>query len=212
VTPVRGNPDTRLSLIRAAERLFGERGVDGVSMREVAREAGQRNHSAVLYYFADKAALIDALLARHSDPIQRDWSATLAHIAATRPQGASLAELVSLLVRPLVRKIDDPDGGRDYLFVVADLVTSRSQPLLQFPATMAPGILELQGALLRHMPPLPPALLAARMLRVAATMYCSIADYARMHGDGSDLSRDAFADDLIASLHALFEAPAQLDT
>ena len=33
---------TRLQLIRAAERLLAERGVDAVSLREINREADQR--------------------------------------------------------------------------------------------------------------------------------------------------------------------------
>ena len=38
-------------LLLAAERLFAARGVDGVSLRQVNVEAGQRNLSAAHYHF-----------------------------------------------------------------------------------------------------------------------------------------------------------------
>src|SRR6185369_10814700 len=59
---------TRAALLRAAERLFAERGVDRVSMREVAAAAGQSDYPAVLSHFSDKREMLDAVLERHSDP------------------------------------------------------------------------------------------------------------------------------------------------
>ena len=42
---------TRQALLDAAERLFAERGVNWVSMREIVRESQQHNTSAALYHF-----------------------------------------------------------------------------------------------------------------------------------------------------------------
>jgi AcrR family transcriptional regulator len=50
-------------LLNAAERLFGERGIEAVSLREIAAAAGQKNNSAVSYHFCDKQGLVDALIA-----------------------------------------------------------------------------------------------------------------------------------------------------
>lgn len=50
-------------LLKAAGRLFAQHGVEETSLREIAIEAGQRNVSAVRYYFGDKRGLIDALIA-----------------------------------------------------------------------------------------------------------------------------------------------------
>ena len=38
---------TKIKIIEAAERLFAQKGIDKVSTREIAREAGQKNHSAL---------------------------------------------------------------------------------------------------------------------------------------------------------------------
>lgn len=200
----RKTADTRLTLLRAAERLFAERGVDAVSMREIAAAAGQANHSAVLYHFADKRELLNSLLERHSDPIQAAWSVTVEHMAAEGRD--SLEELVGLMVRPLVGKLDDPDGGAAYLLIVADLVTSRSFPITTMPAVSAPGILALSAAMMRHIADIPPTLLQLRMMRVANVLYGSIANYQGLVAVGFDIPRDAFVRDLIVSLVALVSA------
>lgn len=197
----RDSADTRLALLRAAERLFAEKGVDAVSMRQIAAAAGQGNHSAVHYHFADKKTLINAVLERHSDPIQAGWIATVAHLAAQDRD--SLEELVGLMVRPLVQKLDDPDGGADYLLVVAELVTSRSFPITEMPATAAPGIMALSAAMMRRMAAVPMHLMPLRMMRSAAVLYTSIADYHRLVKVGMPIPREEFVNDLIASMVGL---------
>ena len=57
----RGNA-TRNELKRAARRLFAERGIAAVGMREVVEAAGQRNAAAVHYYFGSKDDLLRELL------------------------------------------------------------------------------------------------------------------------------------------------------
>lgn len=54
--------DTRTKLILAAERLFGERGIDAVPLREVVAAAGQRNASALLYHIGGREELVHAIL------------------------------------------------------------------------------------------------------------------------------------------------------
>jgi AcrR family transcriptional regulator len=56
-----------LRLVVAAERLFAQRGIDGVSLRQIAAEAGSANNSAVHYHFGSKQGLIVAIF-RHRLP------------------------------------------------------------------------------------------------------------------------------------------------
>ena len=53
--------DARERLLLAAERLIAELG-PGVPLRDIAAAAGQRNNSAVQYYFGSRDGLIDAIL------------------------------------------------------------------------------------------------------------------------------------------------------
>jgi AcrR family transcriptional regulator len=48
-------------MILAAEQPFAENGVDGVSLREIAVAAGQRNNSAAQYHFGTKQGLVEAV-------------------------------------------------------------------------------------------------------------------------------------------------------
>jgi AcrR family transcriptional regulator len=63
---------TSLQLLLTAERLFAERGFAGVSLRQIAAEAGSANNSAVAYHFGSKAGLVEAIYAyRHPALVQR---------------------------------------------------------------------------------------------------------------------------------------------
>ncbi|MCB2052022.1 MAG: TetR/AcrR family transcriptional regulator [Novosphingobium sp.] len=55
------NLDSRTKLILAAEVLFAREGIDGVSLRQVAAHAGQRNHHAVQYHFGTREDLVQAI-------------------------------------------------------------------------------------------------------------------------------------------------------
>src|SRR5215831_7802458 len=51
----------RAALVESAERLFAERGIEAVSLRDVCAAAGQRNHSAAQYHFGDRQGLVAAV-------------------------------------------------------------------------------------------------------------------------------------------------------
>src|SRR6266508_3645727 len=52
---------TRERVLQAADRLWGERGVRGASLDDIAREAAVTKPT-VYYYFADKSALFTAVV------------------------------------------------------------------------------------------------------------------------------------------------------
>lgn len=113
---------TRALLIRAAERLFAERGVDAVSLREINREAAQRNATALQYHFGDKPGLIRAILAKHDAGIDESRNRLLDE--AESDGALDLERFSGALVLPAAEKLADPDGGRAYLRIVAQLVNS----------------------------------------------------------------------------------------
>jgi AcrR family transcriptional regulator len=56
----RPRPDRRAQIVQVAYRLIAERGLEGLRFSDVAREAGI-NNGTLLYYFASKNALIQAV-------------------------------------------------------------------------------------------------------------------------------------------------------
>jgi AcrR family transcriptional regulator len=197
--------DTRLALMRAAEQLFAQQGVDRVSLREIAIAAGQRNVSAATYHFGSKREMIEAILERHSRPIQTDWATALQQDSERK---LTLQQLAELLVRPIVAKIDDPDGGRCYLEICGELVASRSFPLIGMRVASTQGAAELALRVSGHGPKLPAMLTVLRATRIAGLLYCSIGDYLRLTANGVEIPRDLFVADLVLTIVATVKAEA----
>ena len=84
---------TRNELKRAARRLFAERGIAAVGMREVVEAAGQRNAAAVHYYFGSKDDLLRELLIDGADLIEARRKA-LIDDAERKGAGMTLRDLV----------------------------------------------------------------------------------------------------------------------
>ena len=123
---------TPARLLEAAERLFAERGIDAVSLREITRESGARNAIAVQYHFTDRAGVVAAIVAKHEPGIEAARHALLDEYEASVVGGggraaAELRPLAAALVRPPAAKLSDPDGGPEYLRIQADLL-SRPRP------------------------------------------------------------------------------------
>jgi AcrR family transcriptional regulator len=110
--------DTRTLILRSAERLFAEHGIDGASLREINRAAGQSNTGAVQYYFGGREGLVLAVIARHrhDDEIRRHTLLDEYERAGVQDRRA----LAAALVIPLAAKLDDADGGRRYLQISAE--------------------------------------------------------------------------------------------
>lgn len=112
--------DGRSKLIEAAEYLFAESGIDGPSLREIARTAGQQNTSAVQYHFGDRDKLLKAVLSKHVGDIERRRHSILDHQELA--QRSETMDLAAALVLPAVAKLDDAAGGPEYLQIVSEIV------------------------------------------------------------------------------------------
>ena len=116
---------TRLRILLAAEQLFAERGVDGVSLREIGAAAGQRNNSAVQYHFGDRDGLLRALYELRLEPLNLRRTELLDALTA-EGRTADLVALVDAYARPL---FEVADGTTWYArFVARDLSQGPSGP------------------------------------------------------------------------------------
>lgn len=122
--------DPKSAMIEIAERLIGERGLDVVSMRDVATAAGQRNNSAVQYHFGSRDGLILQVLRRRLVQLDADRRERLVRIDE-EGLGADQATLVWVLFEPIVDLLRSQPDARHY-----------ARFLQRVGPVMAPGIPE----------------------------------------------------------------------
>lgn len=91
--------ETRRRIIEAAERLFAQRGIARVSLREILAAAGQRHKAAVRYHFGSKQRLIEEILDHRVGAIDQHRSALLTAIEAGG-NGDPLRAIVEAQVQP----------------------------------------------------------------------------------------------------------------
>jgi len=101
--------DTREHLLLTAERLFAQRGIDAVSVREILAAAGQRNKNAAQYYFGGREGLITALVTARSEALNRRREVLLDEVESSERRN-DLRALCTVLVAPLAEALDDPDN------------------------------------------------------------------------------------------------------
>jgi AcrR family transcriptional regulator len=106
--------ETRVLLVESAERLIGERGVHGVSLREIGAEAGQRNTGAVRYHFGTKKQLVDAVFEHRMVAINQRRLAFVAELDAAG-QGHELRGLIEAFLHPLAEVLGEPGRPSWYL-------------------------------------------------------------------------------------------------
>jgi AcrR family transcriptional regulator len=144
--------ETRRDLVTAAERLFAARGIDTPSLREITREAGQRNTSALQYHFGDREELLRAVLAKHERDVDRHRHAVLEQHALNGD--TELGSLAGALVLPYVAKLDDADGGREYLQVVGEVIARPARFAAVLPSvTTSPSMVRWSRAVEPLLPP-----------------------------------------------------------
>jgi AcrR family transcriptional regulator len=79
---------THAQILDTAERHFAEHGFDGVTMRNIAMDAGLRNQASLYHHFRDKRALYEATIARGVEPIT---ALLVQHSPVALPAGAGVA-------------------------------------------------------------------------------------------------------------------------
>jgi AcrR family transcriptional regulator len=112
--------ETKLSILRTAERLFAEHGFRATSLRAITAEA-QANLGAVNYHFSSKDELILAVLKRRMMPLNAERLALLDKFE-TKAGGKPVAvrEILEALFRPVLELVARPSkGGRYFLRLLA---------------------------------------------------------------------------------------------
>jgi AcrR family transcriptional regulator len=197
--------DVRSDLVAAAERLFVDRGLDAVSLREVVAEAGATNASAIQYHFGGRSGLVRAVLDKHAPAVEARRHALL---DAYEARGVDdLRDLAAAYVRPLATELDDPDGGPGYLQLLADLM---NRPNLSF-ATDAEDPADSTARWRALVAPLlDPE--AVRLHRRFVAMQFTLTDLARRARNRPDGATARYTSHLVDLVTAVLTAPLSDET
>lgn len=222
-TPTSRSQATQARLIAVAERLFAERGIEGVTLIEINQAAGQRNRNACRYHFGDRNGLLQAILDKHVPGITARRNALLDRFDAAVAAGAAgkkaLRLAVQAFVQPNAEKLFDADGGKEYVRINAQLVVLQTQSYSNPDA--APLTVQDTSRLTRALrvalgeERFPEAILQQRLLLAAMLLAHSLADHSRM-GDalapGAAADTDIFISNLEDSVIGLLTAPVSTNT
>jgi AcrR family transcriptional regulator len=145
--------DTKGRILDAAERLMGAEGLD-VPLRAITAEAGV-NLAAVNYHFQSKDALLDAIIARRFEPVNRRRLELLDRVEGESLEGPlPLEPVLEAFFRPVFESGADmshlrPLIGRIYSAPTEFLKRVYSRHLTEV-------VRRFMGALQRAVPELPP--------------------------------------------------------
>lgn len=171
-------------MILAAERLFGERGIEAVSLREIGALAGQRNNSAVQYHFGNKQVLVGAVFEFRMSRIDRRRRAMLETFEA-EGRGGDLRALLEALIEPLAESVGHADGVSWYARFLAQVVFAPGfdafSPAL---AAVTGGLATVVDRLRDHLRDVPGGVADQRLSLAVQLVVHSLADHERWLASG----------------------------
>jgi AcrR family transcriptional regulator len=198
-----GGRETRRLLVRTAEQLFAESGIDAVSLRQIGAAAGTRNSGAVAYHFGDKEGLIRAIIDDRQGQIDKRVRALLAELE----RDGRLDDLEAVCdagIRPAVEEI----GQSGYYFRFLAQLDRHPHLIPDLQAGDAfksmRRILKLQDeAARRH---LPAELVEHRRRFATHLVFAALADLEE--ADAGPEANAVVMADLVGCVVALYSAPA----
>ena len=96
-------------ILLAAEQLFSERGVDGVSLREITSASGV-NSAAAHYHFGSKLAVLEHLFEWRAKPIAEKRVQLLSALRDNRQGRPVLEEVLRAFLQPALEALSTPEG------------------------------------------------------------------------------------------------------
>lgn len=204
---------TRNELKRAARRLFAERGIAAVGMREIVEAAGQRNAAAVHYYFGSKDDLLRELVVEGADIIDQIRMRMLDEAEARGE--LRLRDVVRALVVANAELDGETGEGETYFRFMTSMQTERRQMFDQWAGgEHSEGYVRCVAHFQRLLSDLPQALVNQRLLFAGLSLRTLLAgrEAARDAGTGDDhpyWGEPVATEGMIDAVEAILTGPAR---
>tara|TARA_R110000772_G_scaffold207017_5_gene317598 strand:+ start:4247 stop:5020 length:774 start_codon:yes stop_codon:yes gene_type:complete len=187
--------ETRAQLIDAAERLFAQHGIEGISLRAISVAAKQSNNVAVQYHFGDRMGLIDAIFAKRTPQIERRRSELFTH-ARGRQDKLDVKALVEILFLPLT-EMTEADGHNIYAQFLLHFLNARmllnktSHPLgrqrMGLPQQENSTTFEAVQMIINQLPDIPESVIRERILLQLHSFLSALVNWERFNEQESNL-------------------------
>jgi AcrR family transcriptional regulator len=158
---------TRNRLKLSARQLFAQRGIDGVSVRDIVVSAGQKNAASLHYYFGTKDSLIRELVADGAKLINERRNRWLDELEASGRQ-VTLREIIEVLVWPSTALAGDRGEEDTYMrFITMMQMNQRELFLESLEGKWASGYQRCLTYIRKLLPEFAPELLTQRLVFMA---------------------------------------------
>jgi len=194
---------TRARLIECTEALVAEYGINGVSIRQIAKASQSANSNVVAYHFGNKEALLQAVILYRLPAIEARRSQLLSE-KQRQTAGMQVSDLMDVLYRPFFEQ-RCPLGRRSYAAFVdelsrANLIDIRSSLDAGYPLTG-----QILTEIRSHMAACSAEQFGRRIFLASALIFAAIRQIDQ-HMLQSDESEFQFADAIRAAT-SVIEAP-----
>ncbi|WP_288901951.1 TetR/AcrR family transcriptional regulator [uncultured Sneathiella sp.] len=207
---------TKLRIVTAAEKLFAIHGVDGVTLQQILKGAGQRNSSAMHYHFGSRDALIEAILMWRVTKIDAHRNQMIDDLLA-EGRGNDVRGIVETAVIPFIRPIEESQQPSYYNRFLLEVHRS---PTVSFDDIIAGkadrGIRRMNELLLGQLENIPAELRMTRIATLRSMLIFAVADIeavrARKLKETGSFNFDRAVENLIDMASAAFIAPVSTET
>lgn len=183
--------DTKQRILDSAERLFADRGFEATSLRTIIADA-KVNLAAIHYHYRSKEALLDAVILRRLEPVNRERLELLDACERAAIDGRpSLEAVLEAFLAPAFRVGSDP-ARRSFVRLIGRVLSDSSLFRHIFKQHFSVVVERFSQALHNAVPELPMAEVFWRMQFVAGSMAhmllsCGL-DLEQFHGAPYDTS------------------------
>ena len=210
--PKKNSTPSALHIKRTARQLFAERGVDGVTVRDIAIASGQKNHAALVYYFKTKDQLVREIVLDGAKLIDGKRNAMLDALESEQAD-LTLLGVVNALISPAVSFGDPEDMAGFARFYFLLEMTHREFVLEILDNKWNSGYMRCINHLRDLMPDAPDSIKTQKLVfvgryigAVLSARETQLDDHSRVHPLWEDKATlEHFAKTMVAILEAPYE-------
>jgi AcrR family transcriptional regulator len=137
----RQGAETRRQLVKIAERLFADEGVEAVSIRAV-NAAAKQGAASVHYHFGSKDKLVEAVVVEHGSRVTERINERVRDLAV-QPEPPTARQLVELIADPFLELLErERVRGLRWVKIIAQLTLADDPMLTHLTAQTTNAVLE----------------------------------------------------------------------